>query len=46
MWLDYLERYVTKGSEEEKNKFCRSAMRYLGDKAMLEVVKEWWIACR
>jgi hypothetical protein len=46
MWLDLLERYVLKGTEEERSRFCKRAMRYsLGDKAMLEVVKEWWTAC-
>ena len=46
MWLDLLERYVMKGSVEERSKFRKSAMRYLGDKTMLEVVREWWTACR
>jgi len=46
MWLDLLEKYVVKGSDDARSKFCRSAMRYLGEKAMLEVVKEWWSACR
>jgi hypothetical protein len=46
MWLDLLEKYVVKGPMEERRKFCRSAMRYLGDRAMLEIVKEWWTSCR
>jgi len=46
MWLDLLEKYVVKGSIEERRKFCRTAVRYLGDKAMLEIVREWWTSCR
>jgi hypothetical protein len=42
MWLDLLEKYMVRGTDEGKRKFCRRAMRYLGDKEMLEIVKEWW----
>jgi hypothetical protein len=46
MWLDYLDKYVVKGTLEERQKFSKRVVRYLGDKAMLEVVREWWTACR
>ena len=46
MWLDLLEKYAVNGSFDAKKNFHRSVVRYLGPKAMLEVVKEYWIACK
>jgi hypothetical protein len=42
MWLDLLEKYTVRGTEEGRRRFLQRAMRYLGEKEMLEIVKEWW----
>jgi len=42
MWLDLLEKYIVKGTDDGKKNFCRRAMQYVEDKEMLKIVKEWW----